>query len=83
MRIKQILETGADQYPLIVFIDVHRAITVMYIEVQDGDAIDLWIFKCDGRGYRDTVEDAKAHGLGDLSVMAGRPDCTEGGIETF
>jgi hypothetical protein len=50
----------------------------MHVEIDDGRALDAVFALRMARGNRDIVEEAEAHRLADLGVMAGRAHCDEG-----
>ena len=71
---------GGEQHIGLVPEDRLRAIAVMDVEIDDGDAADTVNGAGMGGADRDAVEEAEPHGAGGFGMVAGRAHGAEGGL---
>ena len=69
------------EHARVVVEDVLRAVAVMDVDVDDGDALDSRLFERARDGDGDVVEEAEAHRAVRRRVVPGRANEAEGGIE--
>ncbi len=73
-----VLMEADEEHAAVVFEGVLCAVSVMDIEIDDGDAFDVVEFLCVTRGDGDVVEEAEAHGSHDFGMVSGRTSAAEG-----
>ena len=79
-RVEGMLETGAEQDPLVTLKDVLGAVAVVDIKVDDRDPFQAMFSHGMGGTDGDVVEEAKAHGTFALGMVPGRTHAAEGGM---
>ncbi len=76
-RIKRHLVRRAVKHRRIIPEDILRAIAVMDIPIDDGNALGAMLLLCMPGGYRGMIEQAKTHRRGLFGMVAGRTRCHE------
>src|SRR5690606_12788491 len=78
--IERMLETGADHDVGLVLENVHGAVTLVHIEVHNGDPLDAMVLHGMSDTYCHIIEKGKAHGLTAFGMMSGRARGAEGSL---
>jgi len=73
-----VLEARAEQHPPVLHENVLGAVAVVHVKVDDSDLVQSVLRQRVRGSGGDVVEQAKAHGLAPLRVVAGRSDAAEG-----
>jgi hypothetical protein len=72
------LKSGTKEYPFIISEHLFGAVALMYVEIEDSDALHAMALQRMSRTDRDVVEQAKTHGPIAFRMMPGRTHAAEG-----
>ncbi len=70
MGIKVILKARAYKHSFIFLKNINSAITMMYIEIKNGDAINTRVFKCNHCRHCGIVKQTETHGVHKFSMVS-------------
>ena len=75
--VERVLEARADQHAPVALEDVLGAVAEVHVEIEDGDAVEAVVLERVRGAHRHVVEEAEAHRLRALGVVAGRAHVAE------
>ena len=77
VRIERMMKTRTKKDPRFGFKDILGSIAMVYIEIDNSDAVQAEFIDCVGRCYGDIIENTKAHSFVIFGVMPRWPDRTK------